>query len=270
MLRFSSVRAVIFLVALSLSACTKDQLTEFPTLTSGGDSVSEFRLTTYNIHGGKGPNGEGNFQTNLAAFRSMLMGEHVICMQEVEPECWSGLKGILSEYPYRFYLSQRSTKFGTAKEGGNAVFSKLPIVEYDQALINTDPGGDKWERKAQYVKLFIGSEATYLNLFHYHNTYNWHNNGSEAERQGFERFVNWVQTKSIPSNEMLVLTGDFNLSAAQCNTILQGSFQYHAYDWVDHIYSNFPLLDEGFYNTVSEGISDHNAVWGVLCNNDCW
>lgn len=269
MLRFSSVKAVILLIALSLSACTKDQLTEFPTLASSGDPVSEFRLATYNIHGGKGPNGEGDFRTNLLAFQSMLMGEQVLCMQEVEPECWSALKGILSEYPYRFYLSQRSTKFGTAKEGGNAVFSKLPIVEYDQALINTDPGGDKWERKAQYVKLYIGSEATYLNLFHYHNTYNWHNNNSEGEKLGFERFVNWVESKGVRNDEMLVITGDFNLSAAQCDAVLNGLFPYQTSNWVDHIYSSARLLDEGIYNTVGQSLSDHQAVWTVVCNENC-
>ena len=193
-----------------LSGCN-ELLVEYPDNHSEiFESVSEFRVITYNIHGGEGPNGEGDFQSNLTAFKSLLMGDQVLCFQEVEPECWAALKSIFPEYPYRFYLSQRSTKFGTNKTGGNAIFSKLPIVDYDEKLINTDPGGDKWERKAQYIRLFVGGESTHINLFHYHN-HNWHNHESAGEREGFVRFLKWIESK-IQEQASLII-GDFNLVA---------------------------------------------------------
>ncbi|MFM1876846.1 MAG: hypothetical protein RL266_2583 [Bacteroidota bacterium] len=265
-----SFKTVILLCVLCLNACTEDPLTEFPELTADHEGdVADFRMTTYNIHGGNGPNGEGDFGSNLTAFHELTMGELILCMQEVEPDDWNELRSIFAEYPHRFYLPQCSTKFGTNKQGGNAILSKLPIIQYDHALINTDPGGDKWERKAQYLKFYVGHGATHLNLFHYHNTYNWHHNGSEAERQGFERFADWVLSKEIPSNEMLIITGDFNLSKAQCDAILLNRFTHYTGNWVDHIYGNSPLLDQGIYNTVGLMLSDHQAVWAVVCNDGC-
>ena len=47
-------------------------------------SSDEFRILTYNIHGGVGGGGEGDLVTNLTAFRETFMrGEDVICLQEV-------------------------------------------------------------------------------------------------------------------------------------------------------------------------------------------
>ena len=68
---------------------------------------------------------------------------------------------------------------------------------------------------------------------------------------------------------MLVITGDFNLSAAQCDAVLNGLFPYQTSNWVDHIYSSSRLLDQGIYNTVGQSLSDHQAVWTVVCNENC-
>lgn len=263
--------SVVFVLAVVVTfiGCT-DSLIEYPdTSYQGIPDVPDLRIVSYNIHGGKGPNGEGDFKSNLAEFKSMLMGEQVLCFQEVEPDCWAALKSIFSDYPYRFYLSQRSTKFGTNKQGGNAIFSKLPIVDHDAHLINTDPGGDKWERKAQYVRIFVGGDANHINLFHYHNTYNWHNDNSAGEKEGYIRFLNWVESKNVSENEVGLLIGDFNLSRNQCLFFLPDRFEYQASHWVDHIFVTYPILDDGIYNTVGRSLSDHQAVWSVVCNEDC-
>lgn len=265
---------IIFLALLSIglilqSGCN-ELLIEYPDEHVGEfESISEVRVVTYNIHGGKGPNGEGTFQSNLEAFKGLLVGEHVLCFQEVEPECWVALKSIFSDYPYRFYLSQKSTKFGTNKQGGNAIFSKLPIVDYDEKLINTDPGGDKWERKAQYVRLIVGGDYSHIHLFHYHNTYNWHNDNSAGEREGFARFLNWCEAKQLSENETSVLIGDFNLNASQCLDVLPEEYENSASNWVDHIFLTSTILNHGIYNTVGLSLSDHQAVWSVICNEDC-
>jgi len=259
------------LVALLLSSCEKEPLTEFPIDADGAlTDVAEFRIVSYNIHGGTGPNGEGNLTDNLTAFRAMLQGESIICLQEVEPDCWNQVKTVFSDYPYRYFLPQTSTKFGTHKEGGNAILSQFPIKSYGQQSIQTDPGGDKWERKAQFVRIYIGNDNQYLNLFHYHNTYNWHENNSASERAGFEKFVAFVNSMNIDTSEMSVLIGDFNISQSQVNTIISADdFPFSQSSWVDHIYSNRVLLTIGEYDTYGNLLSDHNAVWAVVCNEDC-
>ena len=271
----SSFRILLFALAIfglaTIVGCEKEPLAEFPE-GSNGISVesSEFRIVSYNIHGGKGPNGEGNFTDNLSAFRDMLQGESIVCLQEVEPDCWNQLKALFPEYEYRYFLPQTSTKFGTNEQGGNAILSKFPIETYDQHLVQTDPGGDKWERKAQFVRIYIGKEYQYLNLFHYHNTYNWHENNSASEKSGLVRFMSFVESKSINPSEMTVLIGDFNLNSSQANNIISNSdFPNSESNWVDHIYTNAELLLGGFYDTYGARLSDHQAVWAVVCNEDC-
>ncbi len=269
-LRLSVLLSCISL-AILFSGCEKEPLTEFPQAASGDlQEAAEFRIVTYNIHGGKGPNGEGNLTQNLSAFRDMLQGEHIICLQEVEPDCWNQVKEVFSDHPYRYFLPQTSTKFGTKKEGGNAILSRFPIDAYGQQLIQTDPGGDKWERKAQYVRIHIGYDNQYLNLFHYHNTYNWHENNSASEKAGFRKFMEYVYSMGISPSELTVLSGDFNLNRTQVNEILStDDFPYAHSNWVDHLYSDRPLLQSGQYDTYLNLLSDHNAVWAVVCNDDC-
>ncbi len=266
-----SILLALLSFALLFTGCEKEPLTEFPIDADGTlTDVADFRIVSYNIHGGTGPNGEGNLTDNLTAFRGMLQGESIICLQEVVPNCWNQVKTIFSDYPYRYFLPQTSTKFGTHKEGGNAILSKFPIQAYDQQLIQTDPGGDKWERKAQYVRIYIGNDNQYLHLFHYHNTYNWHNDNSASERAGFEKFVAFVNSMNIDTSEMSVIMGDFNISQSQVNAIIAtDDFPFSQSSWVDHIYSNRVLLMKGEYDTYGNLLSDHNAVWAVVCNEDC-
>ncbi|MBI1288746.1 MAG: hypothetical protein GC178_14355 [Flavobacteriales bacterium] len=261
----------VLVLCVVFSGCNKDLLNEFPTEYAGDlTEVEELRLVTYNIHGGKGPNGEGDLRSNLQQFIGMLQGESIICLQEVQPDEWDEVKSLFSDFPYRYYLYQCSTKFATHKKDGNAILSKLPILSHEQKLIQTDPGGDKWERKAQYVKLYIGNDKGYLHLFHFHNTYNWHNDGSASEKAGFEKFMNWARSFQVPENEAMVVLGDMNLSRTDCETYLMSrELPSRSSNWVDHIFSDLPLLNSGFYGTEQEVLSDHNAVWADLCNKDC-
>lgn len=260
----------IFLSIFLLGGCS-NPIFEFPNLDTETEiEVSEFRIVTYNIHGGKGPNGEGNLRDNLVTFNAHLQGEEIVCFQEVVPDCWNDVKSIFSDYPHRYFLPQVSTKFGTNKQGGNAIFSKFPIQSFDQRLIQCDPGGDKWERRAQYVRVYIGNEHQYLNIFHYHNTYNWHENNSESEKSGMEEFVAYAESNSFPESEMTILLGDFNLRENQVNGIVNTQFYSNSSsNWVDHIYTNSTIINAGFYDTRGAKLSDHQAVWAVICNEDC-
>jgi endonuclease/exonuclease/phosphatase family metal-dependent hydrolase len=261
---------ICFLVA-TFSGCSDQLFPEYPEeFTTTEVDYAEIRLVTYNIHAGKGPNGEGNLAANINAFRELLQGESIICLQEVEPDKWDEIKSLLSDYPYRFFLPQCSTKFGTNKQGGNAILSKIPIAGFAEQLIQTDPGGDKWERRAQRVRIYIGNDRGYINLFHYHNTFNWHENDSHAEKVGFVKFLEFVASSQVSDNELNVITGDFNLSYDDCAQLINlTDLPHHTSFWVDHIFSNTAILHSGIYNTVGAQLSDHNAVWTVLCNLDC-
>ena len=81
------VNICVAFILLAVSGCSDQILPEFPEDFSGAEvEFSEVRLVTYNIHGGKGPNGEGNVTDNLNAFEELLQGESIICLQEVEPD----------------------------------------------------------------------------------------------------------------------------------------------------------------------------------------
>lgn len=265
---------LIWSIAFSLmllSSCSNELIYEYPIDYEGTYSeVENFKLVTYNIHGGHGPNGEGDLSSNLMAFKDLLANESIVCLQEVVPEDWNTIKSIFPSYEYRYYLPQQTTKFGCKKQGGNAILSKLPIESYDQALIQTDPGGDKWERKAQYISVRIGFDKEVLHLFHYHNTYNWHDNDSQSEKAGMEKFKDFVLSKNISNTELIVLAGDFNLTFTYVSNILPQLLQVsNQSNWVDHIFTNGSLVDRGRYPTVEQMLSDHWAVWSVVCNLDC-
>jgi len=256
------------LLALLLIGCERDLYFEEPNRADSFVDLSQLRVVTYNIHGGKGPNGEGDFRSNLTAFHALLQGEDIICLQELEPRYWKTVKDIFSEYQYRYYVSQRSTKFGTILIGGNAILSKWPIRSFEYRVIQTDPGGDRWERKVLHVKLYVGGDAGFAHLFAYHNTYNWHENDSESERAGFTKFLQYVRETDVAQGEITVLAGDMNLSLPQCSNLMeQAEYPHRTSNWVDHIFSDAKLLDAGSYATYEMLLSDHNAVWGVVDNS---
>jgi len=255
------------LLAILLIGCERDLFFEEPSDIGEFVDLTQLRVVTYNIHGGKGPSGEGEFHTNLTAFHNLLQAEDVICLHELEPCYWEMVKEIFGDYEYRYYISQRSTKFGTTLIGGNAILSKWPIRSFEYRLIQTDPGGDRWERKALQVTLRVGGEAGFAHLFAYHNTYNWHENDSESERAGFTKFLEYVRKTNVAEGEMTILAGDMNLSLIQCKSILkQDEYTNHSSNWVDHVFTDSKVLDVGSYPTYDMQLSDHNAVWVVACN----
>lgn len=258
----------LFILALLFTSCERDLFFEEPKIGSELVDLPQLRVVTYNIHGGKGPNGEGDAYSNLSSFRSLLQGEDILCFQEVEPQDWETVKHVFSEYPYRYYVTQRSTKFGTTLIGGNAILSKWPIRSFEYRLIQTDPGGDRWERKALHVTLYVGGDAGFAHLFAYHNTYNWHESDSESERAGFTKFLQYVRETDIAQGEITVLAGDMNLSLPQCSNLMeQAEYPHRTSNWVDHIFSDAKLLDAGSYATYEMLLSDHNAVWGIVDNS---
>ena len=259
-------------ICAGMYSCQKIDLNqEFPIdPSSTAVVVPNIRLVSYNIHGGKGPAGEGTLDQNLTAFTELLEGEHIVCLQEVVPAEWDKIKSLFPTYQYRYFLPQVTTKNKWKKKGGgNAIFSKLPILYYDSKLIQTDPGGDRWQRKAQFVKVQVGGQYEVLNLFHYHNTYNWHHDDSQSEKEGLEKFMSYI-SESIQPDDLVVATGDFNLISFDALQIIsEPPFTSYVSNWVDYVFSSSPLLEQNFYPTVELELSDHNAVWAIVCNEEC-
>jgi len=264
------IPAFFLLLALTSASCNKNVNSEFPKDPEGAVvDVDSIRIVTYNIHGGGGPGGEGTLEGNLLAFIDLLTGEHIVCLQEVPPAVWDIVKNLFPDYEYRYFVPQLTTVNIRKKKGGNAILSKLPMLYYEDQLIQTDPGGDEWERKAQYVQIQVGSQYQVLHLFHYHNTYNWHINESQAEKEGIKKFQNYIMD-NISSGNLAVAIGDFNIHLPYALQIIPNDpFEYHVSFWVDHIFATGKLAGQGRYPTYGLKLSDHDAVWGVVCNGDC-
>lgn len=234
-----------------------------------GSFADELRVLTYNIQGGKGPSGQGTPLSNLTAFRNTLMqDESVLCLQEVDSgDCWTAVQAVFSDYPYRFRTLNKETDYWfweTRKETSIVVLSKHPFVSTHSQLIQIDPQYDKWQRHAQHVVIDVGGEP--VDIFNFHNTYNFEDNDWQYEKSGMESFKDYVLGRlgisSLAQASRLVMLGDFNLLHANVSSILPTPARRS--NGRDHI-SSVPLFTtSGSYAAVAAGLSDHPAVWASL------
>jgi len=237
---------------------------------------SDFAALTYNIHGGEGPAGEGDVTSNLTAFRdNFLHGEDVLCFQEVDFDNgeWDIIKGIFSDYPHTFQTINSTTLYSgflsfLNRETSIAILSKHPFTSTHDELIQIDPQGDLWERHAQHVTIDLDGET--INLFNFHNTFNFNDNDFQSEQEGLAKFRDYVLTRpgisSVTTGSKTIMLGDFN--------VFQNTTYNHVVDNLnpttlksngrDHV-ASIPLFTEsGHYTTVAAKLSDHPAVWVAL------
>lgn len=237
----------------------------------------DFRIVTYNIHGGKGPNGEGDLVTNLTAFRdNFLQGEDVICLQEVDVgSSWATLQNLFPDYPHTFQTVHTTTApiwpWQSRKQNSSAILSKHPFVLTHSQLIQTDPAVDRWERNAQHVRINLG--GTDVDIFHYHNTYNFGyqaGNTPWSEREGLEKFRDYAEERlglnDYRDGKNLILLGDYNLfqngNHQDVEPIIAMPTRHS--NNRDHITTTPLSLAGGTYATVAPRLSDHNAVWAAF------
>lgn len=250
----------------------------------GYAASADLRVVTYNMHGGEGPNGEGDATSNLTAFRDDFMqGEDILCLQEVgagyniEDE-WAAVLAVFPEaedpeadantnanvYPYRYRTINENS--GNFNRTACAILSKYPIVSTHNKLIQEDPQGDFWERHAQHVQIQLG--ANIIDVFNFHNTYNFFDNDFESEKEGLTKFRDYVYERlgitSLANGGNLLMLGDFNVLQANVIAILPTPARRS--NGLDHV-SSVPLfVSAGAYATSGSGasLSDHNAVWATL------
>ncbi len=248
----------LLIKALMIGACAAAQ-------------ADPLRIVTYNIHGGVGPNGEGDLVSNLTTFRdSVMKGEDILCLQEVPLGTeWDAVRAVFSDYPHTFFTVNSTTAFiwpwQTRKRNAIAILSKHPFTDTDSRLIQIDPAVDRWERHAQHVQITIDGEA--VHIFHIHNTYNFNNNDFEWERSGMEKFRDYVFDRlgigGFAEAGNLIMLGDYNLFEGHAMQILPTPDHYNNHR--DHI-STVPLMEsKGWYPTYWPLLlSDHNAVWAEI------
>ena len=230
--------------------------------TSLTKEATNLKIVSYNTHGG-----HGNLQVNLAKFKQMLDGdEHVLFLQEIGPDIWEQVKAAFPEFSYSYKVWQKTTTTGHEPWWtGGGILSKLPILEESEGLIQIDPGGDLWERRAAFVKIQTGPNPSsdYVYLSHYHNTYNWDNNDFQSEREGMTKYRQFILSKlgeaSLDNSKPYILAGDWNIFKNHVSTTLFDS-PYHYGFWRDHVNTNVPMLVRKWIDTVGVDISDHNAI----------
>jgi endonuclease/exonuclease/phosphatase family metal-dependent hydrolase len=243
---------------------------------SAKETGQPLRIATYNMHGGKGHDEktDGTPQENLAAFKALLQGEQILCFQEVDD--WELVQEVFRDFPHTYYTENHTTLYYPVKYRTTAIaiVSKLPIVASDHKVIQTDPTYDKWTRNAQHVRIQLAEDRV-LNVFHYHNTYNFNTNDFEYERSGMVGFRNYVLDRMAmdsdgtpnPANALnaatnVVMLGDYNLFKPKVDLILPTPA--HVYNGRDHINAPTAFRGSGVYSTAKQNISDHNAVWAIL------
>ncbi|MEN8661205.1 MAG: endonuclease/exonuclease/phosphatase family protein [Lentimonas sp.] len=237
----------------------------------GYPASAEFRVVTYNIHGGKGDGDSTYNRQNIIDFRdNFLQGEDVLCFQEVDFQSgwWTDIKSILSDYPHTYQSINETTKIFTNKETSIAILSKHPIVSPHEYVVNIDPTYDKWERHAQHVQIQVGGEL--VHLFHYHNTHDPDPNDgtgvNSSEYAGMENFRDYIldriDSNALSNSGRVLALGDFNINATLVDTLLPDLVDRQS-DWVDHVTAMFGFEYSGVYSTggAGAGLSDHDAVW---------
>ena len=238
---------------------------------------ADFMVVSYNIRGGKGSNDNSYNAANIRAFRdNFLQGEDVICLQEVDflDGEWDGngtgdqesIVSVLSDYPFTYQTINSQTAFFRFHKTSIAILSKHPLLNKDSHLVQIDPQADRWERHAQHVQVQVGQNL--VNIFNFHNTFNFNENDFESEKEGLEKFESYVETRlgvnSVTQGERLIMLGDFNLFHQDVDEILPSTDRRS--NGRDHICSIAHHSHDGFYTTGAAGadLSDHPAVWATL------
>lgn len=238
----------------------------------GYAASADFRVVTYNIHGGKGSGDSTYNRQNIIDFRdNFLQGEDVLCLQEVDFQSgwWDDIKSILSDYPHTYQTINETTKIFTSKETSIAILSKHPFVTTHNELVNTDPTYDKWERHAQHVQILVGQEL--IDIFHYHNTYDPDdgNGVGTSEYAGMENFRDYIldriDAQALTDRGRLLALGDFNIGGSTVDTLMPDLVERKS-DWVDHVVGMFDFENSGVYSTGGAGadLSDHDGVWATF------
>jgi endonuclease/exonuclease/phosphatase family metal-dependent hydrolase len=162
--------------------------------------TSAFRVITYNIRKGKGPNGRTEVAMRRIGEALGAHGADLILCQEVfhcarTGDSQSG--GLAEEMGLSSYYG--ANKFRAVGHHGNTTFTRLKVQHFDNHDISTNPVE---RRGALYTRLRLGK--TPLHVFNVHLGLNQWQRRTQVRRIG-----ELVQSVSKPG-EPVLLAGDFN------------------------------------------------------------
>ncbi|NHQ86473.1 sphingomyelin phosphodiesterase [Iodobacter sp. HSC-16F04] len=176
------------------------------------------------------PNYAQNQRAKLIASADWLKTQDVVTFQELFDNEASELllMQLKTQFPYQTSVLGRSQagwdatqgtwRSGLPEDGGVAVVSKWPIIEKTQYLYNVAGCGDDFPalKGFVYVKINRNGEFYHLISTHMQSESSWgcnSNGGHAGIRQAqLKEIRQWIDQKNIPSNEIVVITGDFNIN----------------------------------------------------------
>lgn len=146
-----------------------------------------------------------------------LKGYDALVLQEAFVPSWRGalLAELADAYPHRGELvgSAGARGFALRQDGGIVILSRWPIVRsatmtFDETCSGTDCLADKG---VAYVAIRKGERTYHVFGTHAQSIFGWNVQAVRAAQ--FELLAEFVEQQAIPSDEVVLLAGDFNVDA---------------------------------------------------------
>jgi sphingomyelin phosphodiesterase len=157
---------------------------------------------------------------------AFFQGNDVVVLQEAFDNSSSDalLRGAATQYPHRTPVMGRgkdgwdatggSYSSTTPEDGGVAVLSKWPIIRKEQYVYKDACGADWWSNKGfVYTVLDVNGTRVHVVGTHAQSTDPGCDAGKAAEVRSrqFRAMDAFLDAKSIPASEQVVVAGDFNV-----------------------------------------------------------
>jgi len=231
-----------------------------------------------------------------ASMAPSLMGYDTLVLQEAFIDVWRDriIGELAAFYPYRGELVGRDGAggFPLRQDGGIVILSRWPIVRqatltFGTTCSGTDCLGDKG---VAYVAVRKGSRT--YHLFGTHAQSSFGRDVEDVRAAQFKLFADFVAEQEIPTDEAVLLAGDFNVDAStlELGSMLRAlgaswppvlgsvkaTWDPEGNDWADgrRHWLDYVLVADGFGAPVAAwnravplragdlDLSDHFAVWG--------
>lgn len=153
--------------------------------------------------------------------------------------------------------SRRRSKFYKFVNGGVVVFSKHPIVETDSLLYGSMGANDDLlsDKGVLYVKVAVKDLS--VNIFATH-TQAWPTEKATMVRSEQLRLMkNFADSKSIPSNEALLFTGDLNVNRFGGDYEYDPDSELHGNDEYKQMLSLLEAIDTFKVDDTTRPTDDH-------------
>lgn len=231
-----------------------------------------------------------------AAMAPYLGGYDALVLQEAFIDSWREriIEELAASYPYRGELVGRDGAGGFAlrQDGGIVILSRWPIVRQATLLFGTTCSGTDClaDKGVAYVAVRKGGRTYHVFGTHAQSTYG--RDAKAVRAAQLDLFSDFVAEQGIPTDEAVLLAGDFNVDAAtpELGSMLRGlgaswppvvgsvkaTWDPEGNVWADgrRHWLDYVLVADGYGAPVAAWnravplvagdlyLSDHYAVWG--------